>query len=55
MLTDHACRNAKCPDSKAYVRVADSGGLYLQVTQISKRWFWKCRFVGKEKRLALGP
>ena len=49
MLTDHACRNAKCPDSKAHLRYADSGGLYLQVTPISKRWFWKYRFAGEGK------
>lgn len=54
MLTENECRNASCPDAKPRVRLADAGGLYLEVTPISKRWFWKYRFVGKEKRLALG-
>ena len=54
MLTENECRNAQCPQNKARVRLADSGGLYLEVAPISKRWFWKYRFVGKEKRLALG-
>jgi integrase len=55
MLTDTACRNAKCPPDKARARFADAAGLYLEVTpNEAKRWFWKYRFGGKEKRLALG-
>lgn len=37
------------------MRLADSGGLYLEVAPNgSKRWFVKYRFSGKERRLALG-
>ena len=55
MLTDTACRNATCPEERARLRLADSGGLYLEVTpNESKRWFVKYRFGGKERRLALG-
>ena len=55
MLTDAACRNAACPADKARARFADAAGLYLEVAANgSKRWFWKYRFAGKEKRLALG-
>lgn len=55
MLSDTACRNAKCPADKPRARFADSGGLYLEVAANgSKRWFSKYRFAGKEKRLALG-
>ncbi|MFM2059406.1 MAG: hypothetical protein RLY71_3791 [Pseudomonadota bacterium] len=55
MLTDPACRNAACPAEKPRVRLADAGGLYLEVAPSgSKRWFVKYRFGGKEKRLALG-
>lgn len=54
-LTDPACRNAVGPADKSRIRLADSGGLYLEVAPSqSKRWFWKYRFAGKEKRLALG-
>lgn len=54
-LTDSACRNAKCPDARAYQRYSDAGGLYLEVTKTgAKLWRWKYRFAGKEKRLALG-
>ena len=54
-LTDVVCRNSACPAAKASVRLADSGGLYLEITPNgSRRWFWKYRFGGKEKRLALG-
>jgi integrase len=54
-LTDPACRNAKCPPDRAWARLADSGGLYLEVRASgSKLWRWKYRFDGKEKRLALG-
>jgi integrase len=55
MLTDPACKNAVCPEGKVRIRLADAGGLYLEVaTNGSKRWFAKYRFGGKEKRLALG-
>ncbi|MCR5865234.1 phage integrase central domain-containing protein [Aquincola sp. J276] len=54
-LTDTACRAARCPDDKPRLRLADSGGLYLEVQPNgSKHWRWKYRFDGKEKRLALG-
>lgn len=55
MLTDADCRNAACPDGTARRRLADTGGLYLEVSPAgSKRWFWKFRHGGKESRLALG-
>lgn len=55
MLTDVQCRNARCPDTKTRERFADGGGLYLEVSPAgSKRWFWKYRLGGVEKRLALG-
>ncbi len=55
MLTDQSCKKATCPGDKARLRVSDAGGLYLEVApNASKRWFWKFRFDGKEKRLALG-
>lgn len=55
MLTEIQCKNAVCPPDKARARYADAGGLYLEVAATgSKRWFWKYRFSGKEKRLALG-
>lgn len=54
-LTDVVCRNSACPADRARVRLADSGGLYLEIMPNgSRRWFWKYRFGGKEKRLALG-
>ncbi len=54
-LTDAACRNARCEAGRAYQRHADAGGLYLEVTSTgSKLWRWKYRYIGKEKRLALG-
>ena len=55
MLTDKACKSAKCPIGKARARFSDSGGLYLEVSPAgSKRWFLKYRKEGKEMRLALG-
>ena len=54
-LTDPACRNSVCPADKARVRLTDGGNLYLEVApNLSRRWFWKYYFGGKEKRLALG-
>lgn len=54
-LTDSACRNAKCPSDRAYQRISDEKGLYLEVTQTgAKCWRMKYRHGGKEKRLALG-
>ena len=55
MLTDAQCKNALCQPDKPRRRLADSGGLYLEVSPGgSKRWFWKYRNEGKEYRLALG-
>ncbi len=55
MLTDVECKNALCPPEKTRVRLACSGGLYLEVSPSgSKRWFWKYRKDGKEGRMALG-
>ena len=55
MLTDAECRNATCPPEKTRVRLACSGGLYLEVSPAgSKRWFWKYRKDRKEGRMALG-
>ena len=55
MLTDALCKNAICPVDKPRARFTDAGGLYLEVAATgSKRWFWKYRYAGKEKRLALG-
>jgi len=54
-LTDATCKNARCPEGRAYQRLTDGGGLYLEVTATgAKCWRWKYRFAGKEKRLALG-
>lgn len=54
-LTDPACRNARCPEGKARLRLADAGGLYLEVLPSgAKHWRWKYRFGGKERRIALG-
>ena len=55
MLTDLECKNASCPPEKKRIRLACSGGLYLEISPNgSKRWFWKYRKDGKEGRLALG-
>ncbi|QIL69250.1 integrase arm-type DNA-binding domain-containing protein [Diaphorobacter sp. HDW4B] len=55
MLTDAHCKNAICSPGLKRERLADSGGLYLEVSPSgSKRWFWKYRFEGKEGRMALG-
>lgn len=55
MLTDAQCRNAVCPPEKKQARIADSGGMYLQISPAgSKRWFLKYRVDGKEKQLAMG-
>ena len=54
-LTDAACRNATCPPERKQARYADSGGLYLEVSASgSRRWFWKFRIEGVEKKFALG-
>ena len=55
MLTEISCKAAVCPTDKLRSRFTDAGGLYLEVSPSgSKRWFWKYRFDGKEKRLSLG-
>lgn len=55
MLTDAACKRATCPPEKNRERYTDAQGVYLEVSRTgTKRWFWKYRYDGKEKRLALG-
>jgi integrase len=55
MLSDAECRNAVCPIDKTRLRLADSGGMYLEVSPNgSKRWFYKYYKDGKEGRMALG-
>lgn len=52
-LTNIQCQTAK-PKEKPY-RISDSGGMYLEVMPNgSKYWRLKYRWLGKEKRLALG-
>ena len=52
-LTDIVCKNTKPSDKSR--KLADGNGLYLEVSPNgSKYWRLKYRFVGKEKRLALG-
>ncbi len=55
MLTDAQCRNAVCPPDKNRLRLADAGGLYLEVSPAgARRWFYKYDKDGKEGRMALG-
>ncbi len=52
-LNNLQCRNAKAA-AKRY-RLYDRDALYLEIMPNgSKSWFYKYRFLGKEKRLALG-
>jgi integrase len=54
-LTDAACKNATCPEGKPSKRHPDGESLYLEVrANGGKYWFWKYRYLNKEKRLALG-
>ena len=54
-LTEVLCKSAACPAGKPRARLADAGGLYLEVQPTGgKHWRWKYRFSGKEKRLSLG-
>lgn len=53
LLTDRECKTAQ-PSAKPR-KISDSSGLYLEVMPNgSKYWRFKYRFLGKEKRLALG-
>ena len=51
-LTDTAIRNAK-PGAKP-IRMADGGGLYLEIAPTGGKLWRKYRFGGKEKRLGVG-
>lgn len=54
-LTEVLCKGATCPEDRPRVRLADAGGLYLEVQPTGgKHWRWKYRYAGKEKRLSLG-
>lgn len=52
-LTNTQCQNAR-PKDKTY-KLSDGGGMYLEIAPNgSKYWRMKYRWLGKEKRLALG-
>lgn len=52
-LANTTCKNAK-PKEKPY-KLSDGAGMFLQIMPNgSKYWRLKYRYVGKEKRLALG-
>lgn len=52
-LTDVACKNAR-PGSKVR-KLSDTQGLYLEINPSGRKyWRLKYRYLGKEKRLALG-
>ena len=54
-LTKIECDRAACPPGKAYLRLSDEKGMYLEVTAAGgKYWRMKYRHGGKESRLALG-
>lgn len=53
-LTDTACKNAKCPQDKARLRLADSGGLYLPPASLGPRNAGGF-FVPAGRRLAVRP
>jgi hypothetical protein len=54
MLTEYACRVATA-GGRVRKRYFDGAGLYLEVTAAGGRyWRWKYRYLGREKRLALG-
>lgn len=39
MLTDLQCKAATCPEDRKRIRFTDAGGLYLEATPASKRWY----------------
>lgn len=52
-LTELACKNAK-PKDKAH-KLTDGDGMYLEILPAGgKYWRMKYRYLGKEKRLAIG-
>ena len=52
-LNDRVLRSLKARE-RLY-KLADAGGLYIEVTPSGgRRWRWKYRFGGKEKRLSFG-
>ena len=54
-LPEIECKRAKCPDDRRFIRLSDERGMYLEVTASGgKYWRLKFRYLGKEKRLALG-
>lgn len=55
LLTDVQCRNATCPQGKQRKRLNDGDGLYLEITPLSKRWFFRFYSPGKDSRVAIGP
>jgi integrase len=53
-LSDVKVKAAKAPEGKKQIKLADGGGLYIQVSGTNKYWRLNYRFGGKQKTLALG-
>lgn len=54
-LTELQCKNAKCPEGKARIKLSDEKGMYLEVKAGGgKYWRLKYRLDGREKVEALG-
>ena len=52
-LTDLVCKSSKCGEKPK--KLSDSGGLYLLLSPSgAKLWYLKYRFMGKERKLAIG-
>lgn len=55
LLTPQQCKEAKCPSDKNFIRLRESGGLYLEVTKSGgKYWRVKYTFNGHENRHSIG-
>ncbi|RMH52475.1 MAG: DUF4102 domain-containing protein [Zetaproteobacteria bacterium] len=53
-LTDARVRSAKVPPGQKLAKLSDGGGLYLIVTEVSKRWQLDYRLNGRRKSMSLG-
>ncbi|PUE48758.1 hypothetical protein B9Z49_08530 [Limnohabitans sp. 2KL-51] len=54
MLTAAQLAKASCPPNKAYIRLVDTAGLFIEISRTRARWYVRFQKNGKQSRTSIG-
>ena len=54
MLTAAQLAKASCPPDKAYIRLVDTAGLFIEISRTRARWYVRFQKNGKQSRTSIG-